>query len=82
MMDSFVKGWPRLESPAQLGDLLGVQGPRCEFFEGAERDAIGLAQGAVDGAGFGHTHLGVVEDERRDVAGVGVAVPDEPSALG
>jgi hypothetical protein len=53
-----------------------------QLLEGAEGDAVGLAQGAVDGAGFSHAHLGVVEDEGRDVAGVGIAVADEAAALG
>jgi hypothetical protein len=82
MMDSFLKGRSGLHGAAQLGDLSRAQGPGWEFFYGAEGDAVGLAQGAVDGAGFGHAHLGVVEDEGGDVAGVGVPVPDEAPALG
>jgi len=63
-------------------DLPGAQGPGWKLFNGAEGDAVGLAEGAIDGAGFGHAYLGVVEDEGRDVAGMGVAVADEAAALG
>jgi hypothetical protein len=38
--------------------------------------------GAIDGAGFGHTHFSVVEDQGRNIAGMGVAVTDEAAALG
>jgi hypothetical protein len=48
----------------------------------ADADAVGLAQGAIDGTGFGHLHLGPA-DERGDVGRVGVAVTDEaPAAFG
>jgi hypothetical protein len=65
-----------------LRNLLRAERPWGKFFEGAEGDAISLAQGAVDGAGFGHAHLGVVEDEGGDIAGMGIAVADEAAALG
>jgi hypothetical protein len=38
--------------------------------------------GAIDGAGFGHAHSGVVEDQRRNIAGMGIALADEATALG
>ena len=47
-----------------------------EFLDRAEADAVGLAEGAVDGAGLGDAHLGAV-DQGRDVGGIGVAVADE-----
>jgi hypothetical protein len=82
MLDSFLKRRPGEQGPAQLRNLGGLECPRGKFFEGAEGDAIGLAQGAVDGAGFGHAHLGVVEDEGGDVAGMRIAIADEAAALG
>ena len=53
-------------------------GSRCpaKFLDRTESDAVGLAEGAVDGASFGDTHLGAV-DQGRDVGGIGVAVADE-----
>jgi hypothetical protein len=81
MGDSFLKRRPRLQSAAQQGYLLGIQAPRWKLFERAQANAVGLAQGAIDGAGFGHAHFGVVEDQGRNIAGMGVAVPDEAAAL-
>ena len=52
-----------------------------EFLDRAEADAVGLAEGAVDGAGFGDAHLGAV-DQGRDVGGIGVAVADEAAESG
>jgi len=60
------------------GFRVGDPGRTTEFLDRAEPDAICLSEGAVDGAGFCHTHLGAM-DERRDVRGVGVAVADEAS---
>jgi hypothetical protein len=82
MMGSFLNRWPRLQSPAQYRYLLGTHTPRRKLFERAEGNTIGLAQGAVDGAGFGHAHLGIVEDQRGDIAGMSIAVPNEPAAFG
>ena len=59
-----------------------AEGPRGKLFERAEGDAVGLAQRAIDGASFGHAHLGVVEDEGRDVSRMGIAVPNEAAAFG
>ena len=70
-----------LQGSAQLRDLLEREGPRWEFLDGAKGDAIGFAEGAVDSAGFGHAHLSMVEDERRDIAGMGIAVAHEAAAL-
>ena len=47
-----------------------------EFLDRAEADAVGLAEGAVDGARFCDPHLRAV-DRGRYVGGVGVAVSDE-----
>jgi hypothetical protein len=82
VISSFLKGWSGQQGPAQLRNLLRAECPGWKFFEGAEGNAVGLAQGAVDGASFGHAHLGVVEDEGGDVAGMGVAVADEATAFG
>jgi len=71
----------RLQGAAQLGNLLGWQGPGRKLFERAQGDAVGLAEGAIDGTGFGHAHFGVVEDQGRNIAGMGVAVADEAAAL-
>jgi len=71
-----------LQGSAQLRDLGSIQSPGGKFFEGAQGDAIGLPQGAIDGAGFGHTHFGVVKDEGRDVAGMGIAITNEATTLG
>jgi len=61
--------------------MLRLQGPRRKLLKGAKRDAIGLAQSTIDSPSLGHSHLGVVEDKRRDVARVGVAIAHEPAAL-
>jgi hypothetical protein len=82
MLDSFLKRRPGEQGAAQLRNLLRAEGPRWQLFEGAEGDAVSLAQGAIDGAGFGHAHLGVVEDEGGDVAGMRIAIADEATALG
>jgi hypothetical protein len=81
MMGSFLKRSPHLQRPAQHGDLLGTQAPWRELFERAEGNAIGLAQGTVDSAGFSHAHLGVVEDQGRNVSWMGVTVADEATAF-
>ena len=62
--------------------LLGIQRPRWKLFQRAQADAIGLAQGPIDGTSFGHAHLGVVEDQGRDIARMGIAVANEATALG
>jgi hypothetical protein len=48
----------------------------AEFFDRTEPDAIGLTEGAVDGASFGDAHLGAV-DQGRDVGGIGISISDE-----
>ena len=65
----------------KTGICSGKKGPRWKFFNQAEGDTVGLAECAVDGAAFGHGHFGVVEDQRRDIAGMSVAVADEATAL-
>ena len=81
MGDSSLERRPRLQGAAQQGYLLGTQAPGRELFKRAQANAVGLAKGAIDGAGFGHAHFGVVEDQGRDIAGMGVAVADEAAAL-
>src|SRR5579863_3665096 len=82
MGNSFRERWPGLQRPAQVRDLPWAQGARWKLFNGAEGDAIGFAQGSIHCAGFGHPHLGVVEDQGRDVTGMGVAISHEAAALG
>ena len=81
-MDSFLKRRSRLQAAPEFRNLWGGECPRRKLFEGAQGNAVGLAQGAIDGAGFGHAHLGVVEDQRRDIARMSIAVADEATALG
>jgi hypothetical protein len=64
------------------GICSGKKGPRWKFFNPAEGDTVGLAEGAVDGAGFGQAHFGVVEDQGRNIAGMGIAIADKSSAFG
>jgi hypothetical protein len=80
MDDSFLKRRSRLQSPAQQRYLLGTQAPRGKLFERAEANAVGLAQGAIDGAGFGHAHLGIIENQKRGIAGMSVAVANKAAA--
>jgi hypothetical protein len=82
MGDSFLERRPRLQSAAQHGYLLGIQAPGRELFERAQANAVGLAQGSIDGAGFGHAHFGIVENQRRNIAGMGVAKAHEAAAPG
>jgi hypothetical protein len=81
MADSFLERRLRLQSAAQRWYLIGTQAPRRELFERAQANAVRLAQGAIDGAGFGHAHLGIVENQRRDIAGMSVGVPHKAAAL-
>jgi hypothetical protein len=81
MRDSFWQGGSRLQGAAEGGNLLGRQGPGRKLFERTEGDAVGFAQGAIDGAGFGHAHLGVVEDQRRNIARMSVSKAHEAAAL-
>ena len=82
MRGSFLKQGSGLQTPTELRNLLGGECPRGKLFERAEGNAVGLAQGAIDGAGFGHAHLGMVENQGRDIARVSVAVAHEASAFG
>jgi hypothetical protein len=63
MLNSFLERWPSLQGPPQDGKLLGPQGPGGQLLERAEGNPVSLAQGPIDGTGFGHAHLGMVEDE-------------------
>jgi hypothetical protein len=56
------------------------RGP-TEFLNRTEPDAVGLAEGAVDGSCFGDAHLGAV-DQGRDVGWIGVPVADETARAG
>ena len=80
-MGSFLKKRWGLQSPSELRNLLRGERPRGQFFDRTEGNAVGLAQGAIDGAGFGHAHLGMVENQGRNIAGISVAVAHEASAL-
>lgn len=81
-MGSFLKHRFGLQGPTQLRNLLRGEHPRGKLFDRAEGNAVGLAQGSIDGAGFGHTHLGMVENQGRDISGMSVAVTHEAAALG
>jgi hypothetical protein len=65
-----------------LGKLLGTQSIRRQLFKGTKAYAIGLAQGPIHGPSFGHSHLGVVEDQGRNIPWVGIPIADKPPALG
>ena len=52
---------------------------RPDLLDRADADAVGLAQGTIDGSGFGHPHFGAA-DERGNVRGIGVTVADETPA--
>jgi hypothetical protein len=54
---------------------IGSRGP-AEFFDRTKADAVGLAEGAVDGTSLGDAHLGAV-DQGGDVGGIGIPVADE-----
>jgi hypothetical protein len=70
----------------RLGQLLGLwtriglTSEGTDLLDRADADAVGLAEGAVDGTGFGHAHLGAV-NEWRDIGGIRVAIPDESFAF-
>jgi len=81
MMDSFLKRRSRLQAAPEFRNLWGAESPRRKLFERAQGNAVSLAQGAIDGAGFGHAHFGVVEDQRRNIAGMSVAKAHEAAAL-
>ena len=62
------------------GSLALIDRSRCassgspaELLDRTEPDAVGLAEGAVDCAGFCDAHLGTV-DQGRDIGGIGVSV--------
>ena len=74
IQNSFLKRRSALKGVAQDGNQLWREGPGRKVLEWAESDAVGLAEGSGDGAGFGHAHFGVVEDQGRDIARMGVAV--------
>jgi len=71
-----------LQSSPKLRNLPRCECPGWQFFHRAEGNAVCLAQGAIDGTGFGHAHLGMVEDQGRDIAGIGIAVAHKATALG
>jgi hypothetical protein len=57
--------------------LTGIQGVRRQFLERTQANAIGLAQSAINRSSFSHSHLGVIEDQRRNIAGMSIAIADE-----
>src|SRR6266702_7000176 len=59
----FPRGTGRTGKPAQLLDR-------------TQPDSVSLAQGAIDGPGFCHAHLGAT-DHWRSICGVGITVADE-----
>ena len=67
---------------ARYGNVLCRKGPGRKIFEWAEGDAVSLAQGAIDGAGSGRAHFGVVKDQGGNIPRMGVAVADEAPAPG
>ena len=65
----------RLGSTRSIRTELDLRRP-AEFLDRTEADAVGLAEGAVDGASLGDAHLGAV-DQGRDVGRIGITVADE-----
>ena len=51
-------------------------GGTTDFFDRAETNAIGLAECAVDGSGFGDSHLGATH-QRGDIRWIGISVTDK-----
>jgi len=49
---------------------------RAKFLNRAEADAVGLAEGSVDGTSFGDADFGAV-NQGRDVGGMGVPIRGE-----
>jgi hypothetical protein len=82
MLVSFLKGRSGLQAPTDFRNLLGPECPWRKLFERAEGNAVSLAQGSIDGAGFGHAHLGVVENQGRNVTRMGVTESNKAAALG
>jgi hypothetical protein len=82
MEDSFLERRLRLKGATKCRELFRIQSIRWQFLERAQANAIGLAQGSIHGPGFSHTHLGVVEDQGRDIPRMGIAVANEATALG
>jgi hypothetical protein len=54
-------------------------GKRANFFDRADADAIGLAQGTINCTSLGYPHLGSM-DQRRNVRRIGVTVSDKAPA--
>ena len=80
-MGSFPKRRGHFERPAHSANLLGSQTPGRKLLERTQANAIGFAQGTIDGTGFGHTQLGMVEDHGGNIAGMGVTVTNEATAF-
>ena len=53
----------------------------AELLDRAESDSVSLTKGAVDGMGFGDSHLGA-EDERRCVRRIRISIAYEPFRIG
>ena len=71
-----------LQAPTEFRNLLWAEGPGRKLFQRAQSHAVSFAQGAIDGAGFGHAHLGMVENQGRDIAGMGITITNKAPALG
>src|ERR1035438_1512285 len=53
---------------------------RSDLLDRADSDAIRLAQGTIDGSGFGYPHLGAA-DQQRNIGRIGVAIADETGGI-
>ena len=51
-------------------------GDRSDLLDRADADAVGFAQGAVDGPSLGHAHFGAM-DQKGNIGRIGIAVADE-----
>jgi hypothetical protein len=81
MEDSFLERRLGLKGATECRELFGIQSIRWQFLKRTQANSIRLAQGPIHGPGFSHAHLGVVEDQGRDIAGMGIAVADEAAAF-
>ncbi len=56
-------------------------GERPDLLDRADADAVGLAQGAIDGSGLGDSHFSPV-NQCGNIGGVGIAIADETTTAG
>src|ERR1039458_268422 len=64
----------------RLGRGCGRVGEGTYFLDGADADAIGLAQSSVDSTSFGNTHFGTLDKEGH-IGGIGITVTNKTFAL-